>query len=124
MKIRPSKTLLLLFSRKMLNVTAIGNLARDPELKNISNIPAAIFSIGVATGKDQTTWTNCTVFGEKKAETVMQYLKKGHRVAVSGKGSLRKYEGQDGSEKSSFDLLVNDFTFLQPKSTEPQTDEF
>jgi len=54
----------------------------------------------------------------------MQYLKKGHRVAVSGKGSLRKYEGQDGSEKSSFDLLVNDFTFLQPKSTEPQTDEF
>ena len=94
----------------MLNITAFGNLGRDPELKEIGDYPAASFSLAVKTGKDQTTWLNCTVFGEKKANVIMEYFKKGSKVVVSGRGNLRTYEGLDGTEKTSMDLVVNDFS--------------
>ena len=99
----------------MLNINAIGNLGKDPERKQLGDYPAVGFSLGIKTGKDQTTWINCTMFGENKAELILNSLKKGSKIAVSGKGNLRKYEAQDGSERSSFDLTINDFTFLDKK---------
>ena len=107
----------------MLNITAIGNLGRDPELKSVGErkIPAASFSLGVKTGKDQTTWLNCTVFGDNKAETIMKFYKKGSKVAVSGRGNLRTYEGVDGTTKTSLDLTVNDFN-LPDKPNQKQSE--
>lgn len=93
----------------MLNITATGSLGRDPELKTANGTSLASFSLGVRTAKDQTTWVNCAVFG-KRAETVMQYFKKGSKVVVTGRGNLRSYQGQDGQNKSSLDLNVSDFT--------------
>ena len=93
----------------MLNITAAGNLGRDPELKTVNGSSIASFSLGVRTAKDQTSWGNCSVFG-KRAETVMQYFKKGSKVVVTGRGNMRSYKGQDGTTKSSLDLAVNDFT--------------
>lgn len=98
----------------MLNITAHGNLGKDPELKDISGNQVANFSIGTRTGKDETTWINCAVWG-KRAETVMQYFHKGDKVTVAGRGKLRTYE-KDGTERQSLELDVSDFT-LPPKPT-------
>ena len=46
----------------MLNINAIGNLGKDPEKKQLGDYPAVGFSLGIKTGKDQTTWINCTMF--------------------------------------------------------------
>ena len=105
----------------MLSITTTGNLGRDPELKEINGSPVASFSIGARTGRDQTTWINCSVFG-KSAETIMEYYKKGSKVVVTGRGNLRTYQGQDGQNKSSLDLVVSDFTL--PDRQTKQSEEF
>ena len=99
----------------MLNMTAHGNLGRDPELKQTDKSQVASFSIAARTGKDQTTWIDCSVWG-KRAETVMQYLHKGDRVTVVGSGRIRIFDKKDGSEGKSLELNVSDFT-LPAKST-------
>jgi single-strand DNA-binding protein len=99
----------------MLNMTAHGNLGRDPELKQTDKSQVASFSIAARTGKDQTTWIDCSVWG-KRADTVMEYLHKGDRVTVVGSGRIRTYDKKDGSEGKSLELNVSDFT-LPAKST-------
>ena len=100
----------------MLNMTAHGNLGRDPELKQTNNnSQVANFSIAARTGKDETTWIDCSVWG-KRADTVMQYLHKGDRVTVVGSGRIRTFDKKDGSEGKSLELNVSDFT-LPAKST-------
>ena len=99
----------------MLNMTAHGNLGRDPELKEVGSSQVASFSIAARTGKDQTTWIDCSVWG-KRADTVMQYLHKGDRVTVVGSGRIRTFDKKDGSEGKSLELNVSDFT-LPAKST-------
>ena len=46
----------------MLNMTAHGNLGRDPELKEVGSTQVASFSIAARTGKDETTWIDCIFF--------------------------------------------------------------
>jgi len=99
----------------MLNMTAHGNLGRDPELKEVGSSQVASFSIAARTGKDQTTWIDCSVWG-KRAETVMSYLHKGDRVTVVGSGRIRTFDKKHGSEGKSLELNVSDFT-LPAKST-------
>ena len=100
----------------MLNITASGNLGRDPELRQIGKTEAATFSLASRTGKDETTWINCTVFGARSA-TVMQFFKRGSKVTVSGKGRLRSYQTNEGVEKNSLELNVQDFDLPERKET-------
>ena len=48
--------------------------------------------------------------------------KKGSKVVVTGRGNLRTYQGQDGQNKSSLDLVVSDFTL--PDRQTKQIEEF
>ena len=93
----------------MLNITAHGNLGKDPELKNVGQNQVASFSLAVRTGKDETTWMNCAVWG-KRAQTAAEYLRKGAKITIAGQGKLNSYTAQDGTEKQSLNVNVNDFT--------------
>ena len=93
----------------MINMTASGNLGRDPELKNVGDNVVANFSIGCRTGQDETTWVNCAVWG-KRATTVMKYFSKGSRVTVAGSAKVREYETNDGAQGKALEMNVNDFT--------------
>ena len=57
----------------MLNITAVGNLGREPEAFQAGTTPAAKFPLAARTGKDETTWLNCVVFGARSA-TVLDYF--------------------------------------------------
>ena len=103
----------------MLTINATGNLGRDPELKKVGDNELAEFSIGVRTGKDETTWVKCAVWG-KRSSTVMDYIKKGDQVTVSGSGKLVEYQKKDGTNGASVELRVNDFTLpVKAKSEAP-----
>ena len=105
----------------MLNLTAHGNLGKDPELKDLGGNQVANFSIAARTGKDETTWINCAVWG-KRAEIVMQYLHKGDKVTVAGSGKVRAYQAKDGTEGKSLELNVSDFTLPAREKTESDAD--
>ena len=94
----------------MLNITAHGNLGRDPELKTTPNgNQVCSFSLAVSTNRDETTWINCQVWG-KRAQTAAEYLKKGSKITVAGRGKLRTSEKKDGTQGQSLEMDVNDFT--------------
>lgn len=64
----------------MLNMTAIGNLTRDPEATE----KGARFTLACDCGKkDMVNYVTCHVYG-KSAENAMKYLAKGHKVCVVG----------------------------------------
>jgi single stranded DNA-binding protein len=48
----------------------------------------------------------------KIAELVMQYLKKGRKVCVSGSLTLSTFTGQDGIQRTSPDVFADDIEFL------------
>lgn len=99
----------------MLNITAHGNLGKDPELKEFNDRQVANFSIAARTGKEETTWINCQVWG-KRADTVMEYMHKGDKITVCGQGKLQEYDRKDGGKGYSLQLNVSDFT-LPPKQS-------
>jgi len=102
----------------MLVITAHGNLGRDPELKDIGSSQVVNFSLAATTGKDETTWINCQVWG-KRSEVAMKYLTKGSKITVSGRGKLRTYTKNDGTQGYSLELDVQDFTLPARQQEEP-----
>jgi|TARA_R100000084_G_scaffold107138_1_gene66536 single-strand DNA-binding protein len=102
----------------MLIINATGNVGRDPELKTVKDIEVAEFSIAARTGKDETTWLNCSVWGGR-SKTVMEYIKKGSQISVSGPGKLVTFEKRDGSTGFRVEVKVNDFTLPVKKEAAP-----
>lgn len=91
-----------------------GNLARDPETKQIGANELTSFTLGVQTGygeKRGTLWVRCNLWNRTK---LAQYLFKGSRVTVSGELSMHEYTTQDGQPRQSLELRVADLD-LPPK---------
>jgi single-strand DNA-binding protein len=100
------------------NVTLIGHLGRDPETKYTDG-GMAVVSFSVATSRKQrdqetTTWWRCTAFG-KRGESLAQYFHKGDAILVNGEPSMRPWTAQDGTERQSLEVAVNDWSFVGAK---------
>ena len=102
----------------MLQITAVGYLAADPDLKTISDREVASFTLMVnkkVKGEDHVTVLRCTVWGPpSKVKVVDAYLTKGAQVTVTGQAYIETFERKDGSPGASLDVAVNDFT-LPPR---------
>ena len=106
----------------MNKVFLIGNLTRDPELRETpSGVPMCRFAIAVSRpyssqdGERQTDFFECTAW-RGLGETIARYTKKGNKVAVSGSIQLRNYEDNQGVKRTAVDIIVQDIEFLTPKS--------
>lgn len=95
----------------MNNITIIGNLGSDPELKfTQSGLAQAKFSIATTYGKDdnkKTTWHNCVAWGEQ-AEAIAATLIKGSRAIITGRYEVREYTTKNGEKKKSYEVIVDD----------------
>lgn len=106
----------------------VGNLTRDPELRNIPS-GQAVTSFSVATNRrwkdkdgnnqDQTEFHNVVAWG-KLAEISNQYLKKGNKVYLEGRMQTRTWDGQDGNKRNRTEIVAENMIFLTPKG-EPVT---
>ena len=91
-----------------------GSLGRDPEQKQVGEQTLTTFPLAVQCGwgdKQTTLWIRCNLWGRQK---LAQYLHKGDRVCVSGELSQREYTTQDGTTRTSLELLIADLD-LPPK---------
>ena len=106
-------------------VSIIGNLTRDPEMRYLpSGQAVTTFSIAVnrsyvaQTGEKKedvsyvriVTWT-------KLAEICNEYLKKGRQVFVEGRLQSRSWEAQDGSKRSTMEVVAQNVQFLSPRGS-------
>ena len=79
----------------MNNVSLVGRLTRDPEIKTTnSGSSYARFSIAVdRRGKDAgTDFINIVAFG-KTSEFIERYFRKGQRIGINGRIQTGSYEG-------------------------------
>jgi len=109
---------------KSLNrVQLIGNLTRDPELKQIPG-GQTVATLSVATNF---TWTDQSgnkqekaeyhnlVIWRKLAEIAGQYLRKGSKVFIEGRLQTRDWEGEDGVKRYKTEIVVDNMIMLDRK---------
>ena len=109
----------------MNHVAIIGRMVKDVDLKTTPNgTQVGSFSLAneykyTSNGerKEQTSFFNCIVWG-KQAENMAQYVKKGHRVGIEGRLQQRSWDDSEGKKRSSVEIVVEKFHFLQPKSAD------
>ena len=117
-----------------MNITTFtGNLGRDWEQAN-SNTVIAKNSLAVRrdyknkqTGDYDTDWIPLTAFS-KTAETLMQYTSKGSKILIVGKLQTNNYTDKNGNKRTSYDVIVDRFEFLDSRSdnqqqSQPKKDE-
>ena len=98
----------------------IGNLTRDPELKNTpSGIPVATF--GVATNlvwtdqsgqKQEKVEFHNIVAWRRLGEICGQYLRKGSKVYIEGRLQTRDWTGQDGVKRYRTEIVAENMIML------------
>ena len=106
-------------------VTLIGRLTRDPELKYSQTGKAFCgFSLAVQRDydRDKADFINCVAF-DKRAETICEYLRKGRRLALQGRLSVRSYD-KDGENRWVTEVIVDKFDFIDSASGNPERDEY
>lgn len=106
----------------MNNVSLIGRLTADPELKNSQNGTSYVrFSIAVDRqySKDkekQTDFINIVAW-KGTAEFVCKYFTRGQRIGITGRIQTGSYTDQNGNKRASFDVVANDVEFVERKQS-------
>lgn len=99
------------------NITIVGNMAREPELRFTPSGQANI-RFGVAVNrrwqdKQSGDWQEAVSFFDvvcwrELAENVSESLSKGARVVVTGRLEQRSYERDDGEKRSVVEIVADD----------------
>ncbi len=108
-------------ARGINKVILIGNLGQDPEVKYTQS-GGAVVNVSLATTEgwkdrnsgqmqEKTEWHRL-VFFNKLAEIVGQYLRKGSQVYVEGRLQTRRWQGQDGQNRYTTEIVVNNMQML------------
>lgn len=101
-------------------VFLIGNLTRDPELRYLpSGQAVTTFTIAVnrvynansGERKEDTSFIRIVTWA-RRAEVCNEYLRKGSPVFVEGRLQSRSWEAQDGTKRSSIEVVANNVQFL------------
>lgn len=109
-------------ARSLNQVTLMGNLTRDPELRqtpNGQNVTSFSLALNRSYKDASGEWQEATDYVDMVcwgplAERVAQYLSKGRRCLVQGRLQSRSWE-QDGQKRSKVEVLANDVTFLDSR---------
>ncbi len=99
------------------NVTVVGNVTRDPELR-FTPTGQATTSFGVAVNRrwqnrQTQEWEEAVSFFDvvcwrELAENAAESLSRGSRVIVTGRLDQRSWEGQDGEKRSKIEITADD----------------
>ena len=107
----------------MNNVSLVGRITKDIEVKEYSGTAVAKFTLAVNRGgKDAgADFISCTAFN-KTADLMEQYLSKGSQIGVQGRIQTGSYE-KDGVTHYTTDVLVDRVEFLDSKKTDDEKPE-
>ena len=110
----------------MNSVVLIGRLTKDVDLRYSNNNTAVgRFSLAVDRhDKDKNCdFINCIAFG-KSAELISKYVKKGNRVAISGRIQTGSYTNKDGKTVYTTDVVAERVEFVESKQREEPSGYF
>ena len=107
-------------ARGIAHVTLVGNLTRDPELRQTPS-GTSVCTLGVAVNssyKDATgqwvekpNYFDVIVWGAQ-GENCARYLTKGRQVAVDGRLDQRSWETPEGAKRSKVEIIADTVMFI------------
>ncbi|ROO28054.1 single-stranded DNA-binding protein [Salinisphaera japonica] len=111
-------------SRGINKAIIVGNLGADPETRYTAG-GTAVTNCNVATSEtwrdktsgemqERTEWHRI-VFFARLAEVAGEYLKKGSKVYVEGRIQTRKWQGQDGQDRYTTEIVANEMQMLDSR---------
>jgi single-strand DNA-binding protein len=115
----------------MNKVMLIGNVGRDPEIRmTTTGTKKVSFSLATsqkykdAAGeyKDKTQWHNIVCWG-KLGDLVEKMVFKGSSLFIEGEITYRKWEDQNGVQKTITEINGNNFQILGAKANEQKRDQ-
>lgn len=103
----------------------IGNLGADPETRYTpGNVAVTRIRIATsetwrdrATGENQerTEWHRVVLFA-KLGEIAAEYLRKGSKVYIEGRLQTRKWQGQDGQDRYTTEIVADQMQMLDARA--------
>jgi single-strand DNA-binding protein len=100
-------------------VILVGNLGRDPEVRTTQDGTKVVnFSLATserwkdrATGepRERTEWHRVVVFNDRLADVAERFLRKGSKVYLEGALQTRKWQGNDGQERYTTEVVLQRF---------------
>lgn len=118
----------------MNKVVLMGRLTRDPDVRYTNSqsgdqLAIARYTLAVDRrfqrrngGDDQETadFISCVVFG-RGAEFAEKYLKKGTKIAVSGRIQTGSYTNKDGQKVYTTEVVIDDQEFAESKNASSES---
>ncbi len=109
----------------MNNITLIGRLINNPELKFVGESNNAVTNFTIAVNRNYKNKSGIIEsdfirieFWGKRAEICAQYMKKGKLVAIEGSLRTDRYETPEGSYKYKTWVLGHEIKFLNNNSSD------
>ena len=111
-------------ARGINKVIIVGNCGQDPETRYLPS-GGAVTNISIATSEawkdktsgeqqERTEWHR-VVFFNRLGEIAGEYLKKGSKVYVEGSLRTRKWQGQDGSDRYTTEIVASEMQMLDSR---------
>ena len=112
-------------ARGINKVILVGNIGGDPETRYMPN-GGAVTNITLATSdswkdkntgqmNERTEWHRI-VFFNRLAEIAGEYLRKGSKVYVEGALRTRKWQGQDGQDRYTTEIVASEMQMLDGRN--------
>ncbi|MBL4585421.1 MAG: single-stranded DNA-binding protein [Pseudomonadales bacterium] len=111
-------------ARGINKVILIGNVGKDPEVRYMPS-GGAVTNITIATSEswkdkqsgqqqERTEWHR-VVFFNRLGEIAGEYLRKGSKVYVEGSLRTRKWQGQDGQDRYTTEIVGSEMQMLDSR---------
>ena len=119
-------------ARGINKVILVGNCGQDPETRYMPS-GGAVTNISVATSEtwkdketgqrqERTEWHRI-VFFNRLGEIAGEYLKKGSKVYVEGSLRTRKWQGQDGQDRYTTEIVASEMQMLDSRGSQGDMDQ-
>lgn len=119
-------------TRGVNKVILIGHLGADPEIRYMPS-GEAVANLRVATNEtwkdrqtgeqqERTEWHRVVLFG-RLAEIAGEYLKKGRQVYIEGSLRTRKWQGQDGQDRYTTEIVGREMLLIGSRSEAATSDQ-
>ena len=119
-------------ARGVNKVILVGNCGQDPETRVIPSTGASVTNLSVATSEswkdkvtgdqqERTEWHR-VVFFNRLAEIAGEYVRKGSKLYIEGSLRTRKWQGQDGQDRYTTEIVGSEMQMLDSRASSPSGD--
>lgn len=113
-------------------VILVGNLGKDPEMRYTAS-GSAMCNISIATTHnsknqageriEEAEWHRVVMFN-RLAEIAGEYLRKGRPVYIEGRLRTRKWQGQDGQDRYTTEIIADQMQMLGGRGDNDQSQAY